>query len=285
MGLSAYDSSNKEPKDQDYNKEELKLDGSVVGEFINRRLDVDRDAKIIITSRSSSTGLGKTTCAVQKCRYIDRNGWSAEEKAFINVNDYLNYYLNESSSGDCLLLDEVEAGADNRRAMSNTNVKLSKAWATMRFKNVVTIVTLPTTSMVDGRLLELADIWINVVNRGLANPYFLWVNDFTGEIRRIKVRHPHTGDPEYIRFEDLSNDPDMEILDKMKDSDVFGESDQTYDSEDVRKEKDKAYEEKRNEIIKSLWENTDLTQKEIGKIVEPEDPITQQSVSHILNKE
>ena len=57
------------------------------------RLSNDNDIKIIIQGANSQTGIGKTTLAIEICRAIDENGWSAEDKAFIQIQKYLNSYL------------------------------------------------------------------------------------------------------------------------------------------------------------------------------------------------
>lgn len=272
------DKESDEPDEQ-----RLKLDGSVFGEFLKYRLNQNRDAKIIITSRSSSTGLGKSTLAILIAEWIHRTQdiehWDAEEFAHINVRDYINQYLSESP-GRALLLDEIEAGADSRRAMSSDNVDLSKAWATLRFKNIITIATLPTTSMLDKRLLELADVWINVMSRGIAIPYFIWINDFTNEMRRVAAKHPETGSKEILHWDAIDDDPNFQYMKKIKDRDVFGKKDRTYDYSEVQSKMDKAKREKRNEIVRDLYENTSMSQSDIGTILD----MTQQQVSQIVNK-
>lgn len=269
---------NQTSEDETEEKQKLKLDGSVLGEFIKYRLKENRDAKIIITSRSSSTGLGKSTLAILIAKWIQED-WSAENDAFINVGDYISSYLNTESDGRAIVLDEIEAGADSRRSMSSDNVNLSKAWATLRFKNVVTIATLPTTSMLDNRMMELADVWINVMSKGVAIPYFIWINDFTGDLRRVAAKHPKTGAKELIHWDEISDDEDFKTLSEMKNTDVFDGSEQRYNKDDVEKAKKKAARAKRNEIIETLYENTNLSQRDIGNLVD----LKQQAVSQILN--
>jgi predicted XRE-type DNA-binding protein len=279
MSISEVTDSDGETDDE----QRLKLDGSVMGEFLKYRLKNNRDAKIIITSRSSSTGLGKSTLAILIAEWIHRTQgierWNAEKFGFINVNDYISTYL-DSEPGTALLLDEIEAGADNRRAMSSENVNLSKAWATLRFKNVVTISTLPTTSMLDGRLLELADIWINVMSRGIAIPYFIWINDFTNELRRVAAKHPETGAKEIIHWDSIDSDENFQYMSELKDTDVFSDNDKTFDYSEVQSKKKQARRDERNEIIKTLYENTNLSQSQIGQLVD----LQQQAVSQIINQ-
>lgn len=196
---------------------------SKLGMFILYRLLNNRDCKVIITSSGSTTGTGKTTLAVILCRWIRRMAndifdesktWTAEEWATVDLGDYFRCYKN-SDSGDAILADEIEYSADRRRAMSDDNLKLSHAWSILRYQNVVTVATLPSVSMLDSRLMELGDVWINVTRRGEANPYYLTVNDFSGEI--IRHRLHNAGYQEVVKWDPLpEGDPDLAYLDGQK---------------------------------------------------------------------
>lgn len=196
---------------------------SKLGLFILYRLVNNRDCKVIITSSGSTTGTGKTTLAVELCRWIrkasndvfnDDKSWNAEDWATVDLGEYFRQYK-QAGRGDAILADEIEYSADRRRAMSDDNLKLSHAWSILRYQNVVTVATLPSVSMLDQRLMELADVWINVVRRGRANPYYLTVNDFTGDI--IRHRFHRLGYQETIKWDGLpDDDPDMAYLDAQK---------------------------------------------------------------------
>lgn len=269
-------------------REIAQLDGSVLGEFIKYRLTNNRDVKVIVTSKSSSTGLGKTTLAIQINRWIyDKffnDYWSAEKYGFLDVENYIDTYQ-KSQEQTPLLIDEIEHGADSRRFMSKENVGLSHAWATLRYKNIFSIATLPTTSMLDSRMMELSDIWINVVKRGVALAYYIWINDFTGELYKIPIRHPETANREVMSFGDLDGDPAFEYMSKLKDATVTGKDTRRFDNEEVQKEKKKAAKDKRNQIIYHIYEQTDLSQSDIAKALGNFDEISsQQSVSRIIKK-
>lgn len=275
------DKQTQKQENTDQNLRKLNLDGSLLGEFIKYRLENNRDAKIIITSKSASTGLGKSTLAILIAEWIHQKyheeKWDAEEYGYISVEDYIQKYL-DSKPQTALLLDEIEAGADNRRSMSSENVNLSKAWATLRMRNVVTIATLPSTLMLDSRMMPLADVWINVMNRGVAVPYFIWINDFTHEVKTVTAKHPETGQKEMISWNPIDDDENFKYMSELKNTDVFGKSDKTYKYSEVQSKKKEAKREKRNEIIKTLHKKTNLSQSEIGQIVD----MTQQAVSQVI---
>lgn len=224
----------------------------------------DLDAKIIITSHNSRPGLSKTTLAILLARDLDPRDWSAEEKAFMEAAEYHQAY-DEQPSGSVLLFDEIEGEADGRRSMSNKNVRLSQAWAQNRYRNMITICTLPTVSMLDNRMLELSDYWINVMSRGYAHPYRVRVNDFTGKVYRERIDE----DAE-LRYNDLPDgDPDYELLSEMKDRrrrldmEYFTAEELEQKIESAEKE---AGMECRNEWLRCLYDETDFSLRRISEL-------------------
>lgn len=263
----------------------------LMGKRIKRKLRNDNDAKVLVVGKNSQTGIGKTTFAIELCRYLDRTeeDWRAEEKAFISIPEYIEAHM-EKRKGSCLMLDEIEAGADSRRASSHDNVNLSKAWATMRAQNIATVATLPSVSMLDNRMLELADYWVLVKARGVAQPYKVSVNDFNGKVQRKPLNPDKDGNGEHIQFPDLPNDdPDKAYLDSIKDDTVWEltETAQKLSVKEHRKKVKKAIRdaklEKRNEMIYEIYNDpetdfstTDLSNFEwVG--------ISQSQVSEVLN--
>lgn len=237
-----------------------------LGNVARDRLQRDRDIKIIIIGEDSQTGIGKTTLAILLCRYIGQHDWQADEKAFIDVQKYLNAFL-DYPKGCAFLLDEIEHGADSRRATSTENVELSQGWAKLRARNMATIATLPSTDMLDPRMTMLADFIVIVRRRGVAQPYKIKVNDFSGKVQY----KPFPGD-EHIKFSDLPDgDNDKQYLDKIKDEAVRGESLERITMREHERRQEKAIEqaksEKRNELIKSFYHRfEDISQYDIADL-------------------
>lgn len=236
-----------------------------LGREAKERLRDDNDIKILIQGANSQTGVGKTTLAIELCRFIDQNGWSADQKAFIDIQKYLNSYL-DYAGGSALLLDEIGAGADSRRSTSKENVQLSQGWQMLRARNVATVATLPSTSMLDKRMLELADYWILVKKRGIAQPYEIRVNDFTG----VVARKPFAGD-EHIRFPDLPDrDGDKTYLDDIKDRKVRDGGMRSIPlpehKEKLKNAKASAVRECRDGLVKDFYINSDLSYSDIASL-------------------
>jgi len=108
----------------------------------------NRDLKIIITSRDGQTGTGKTTLSLWLAMHFDRNGFTGD-KITVHPYEYKQLY-NEVKPGSVLLMDEGEQ-LDSRRSMSSKNVDFWNLWQTMRFRQVTSILTLPTAAVLDKR--------------------------------------------------------------------------------------------------------------------------------------
>lgn len=250
-----------------------------LGFAIKWNLQNDYDAKVILTSHNSKPGVGKTTLAIHAAREWDQSGeWSAEDKAVMSGGAYQSLY-EEVEPGSVILFDEIEGAADSRRAMSHQNVNISQAWAQNRYRNVCTIATLPTVSMLDNRLLEMADFWVNVLQRGRAKPHHIKVNDYDGSI----YRDPLDG---HIMWSDLPNDdPDYNLLKDMKHKRRKHE-DKHYRQEEVDKIADKVEKttkmEYRNDLIRDLANGGGLTTYEIAELDQID--LSQGRVSQIVNE-
>lgn len=280
---------------------------SMLARFILYRLNSGRDVKIITVARGGATGTGKTTLAVliaqwvhsllrctrcsyyndqnqligglfppncDRCPYCGHNEatrgtpWNAEDGAYIDVWPYCAYYANEASEAEAIILDEAEAGADNRRSMSNENVKISQYWSALRWKNCVNIATLPSTLQVDKRLEQLGDVLINVQYRGVADIYWYWLNDREKQIFEIPVKS-EIGLQERIFFESIEKNEEYLLMNEMKKV-HFGEGGikSTYTNEDVEEMREEMEDKLRVETTEKLLDKTNLNQGDIGEIVE-----------------
>lgn len=242
----------------------------------------DLDAKIIITSHNSRPGLGKTTLAIKMARDFDRGDWDAESKAFMDAHNYQNAYA-KLPKKSALVFDEIEGEADSRRGTSTKNVELSQAWAQNRYRNMITICTLPSVNMLDKRMIEMSDYWINVIDRGMAHPYRVLVNDFDGSVYRDRI-----DDNAVIRFTDLPNgDDDYQLLKQQKHRRRTADGNKKYLSEAEHKEelnkkievKKRAY---RDEWIRALAAETDMTYQNIADLSVVD--VRQPRVSNIVNE-
>jgi len=173
-----------------------------------RRHRSGRDLKVIITQRDSETGGGKTTLACFLALSWDPHGWDGEKKGTVSAQEFLDTYPTLPPHS-ALIMDEAEE-LDARRSMASENIEFSKDWMMMRTRQIDSILTLPTTSALDKRLLELADVRINVTARGEAECYRIKIDDHNPQ-RGAQQWHMHS-----IQWPDLSDHPEFLKLDEQK---------------------------------------------------------------------
>lgn len=183
-------------------------------QLVAKRYHQGRDLKVIVTAKDAQTGTGKTTLAFfladQWQQMLRDEPWLAEKHATLDIYDYLDKYRS-LPQGSVLLLDEAEE-LDSRRAMANKNVDFSHYWMKMRVRQVMTILTLPSTTALDTRLEELADVWIEVTRRGRAIVHDIRVNSYNKSVQTWKV---HT-----LEWPDVADHPQMKVLDRMKNENI-----------------------------------------------------------------
>lgn len=196
----------------------------------------------------------------------DWNGFNTDN-ATVFVNEYLNRYM-EAPRGAVLIMDEAEQ-LDARRSMSNRNVDFANKWQQLRYRQVDSILTLPTTSALDKRLEELADCWINVIHRGFGIVHRIKVDDYDKSLFR---QQSHA-----ITWPDMDNHPMKVYLDRRKDEMAKGA---VYDDDDAGEvvDPDKIRKETRDTLLKRIYEETDVTQADLAGPAE----ITPQHVSRIV---
>jgi len=189
-------------------------------------------------------------------------------KATLEPQSYIDRYL-ETMPGEVLIMDEAEQ-LDSRRSMSNTNVEFADRWQQLRYRQVDSILTLPTSSALDKRLEELADIWINVIDRGLAEVYKTTVNDRSKEINQIPLQT--------ITWPDISDHEVKLQLDAKK------KKKNEQQNERAKKEEEavdpaKVKKQTRDEYMKAVYRETDLTQRDVADAFD----LTVGTVNQILN--
>jgi len=231
--------------------------------FIDR-MEAERDLKIIITASDAQTGVGKSTLAFWLAAswhpIYTGEPWSAENGATYDVAEFLDSYT-QLQAGSVLLMEEAEQ-LDARRSMAGENVDFSHYWMAMRVRQVVSILTLPSTTALDKRLWELSDVWINVKRRGLAEVHESQINDYEQKLWNEPV--------EQMTWPDVSEHEEMRKVDRLKEEKIErGLSDVSGDDEQTDVDPDKVKRQEKQAIAQRLRESEalDLSGSEIGEIV------------------
>lgn len=231
------------------------------------RMENGRDLKVIITAKDAETGVGKSTAgfalAASWHPIYAEEPWSADTYGSYDIGPYLEQYLS-SPAGSVLQMEEAEQ-LDSRRAMSGNNVDFSHYWMAMRVRQIVSILTLPSTSALDKRLWQLADVWINVEHRGRAQVYRIGVNSFNGEM--------YTEFMHQFSWPDVADHPEMKKLDREKDEKIErGLGDVADDAAEIPEPKE-VRREHAIEIAQRLrdWDKYDLSGEDIGHALDRSD--------------
>lgn len=180
---------------------------------MNHKIEQGKDIQIVIVGRNAERGLGKTTLAILLCKILDRHGWD-HSKGTVNFDEYKELY-HDLPERSAILLDEMELMADSRRALSKENVQLSQVWSMFRYRQMITIGTIPSADQLDKRMKKLSSGRITVVERGLAFPYKYRVDDFSGIVTPLRYRNKY-GMKEQIRFFDLDGSEDYKKMHEKK---------------------------------------------------------------------
>lgn len=176
-----------------------------------KRIVDGRDLKIIITADDSETGVGKTTLAgwlALNWNYMfSGEMWTADQYATLDPKEYFQM-VTDVPTGTVVIIDDAEE-LDARRSMQDMNVKFSWWWMIMRLKQIITILTLPSPAAIDSRLEELADVWINVQQRGRGLVHDIGVQSYgTRDVTTKKVH--------MVDFPDISTHPELDALREKK---------------------------------------------------------------------
>lgn len=188
-----------------------------------KRIKQDRDLFVVITAKDSDRGVGKTTCALWWClswtqMFTDHGWWcnaddasngmaTVDPEEFFEIVDKVG---EEYQPGTTIFLDEAEQ-LTGRRAMDDQNVEFIQRMQMMRKKQAITILALPDPSALDPGIEALSDVWVNVTRRGHAMVHRMGVESYGSRNNITKPWHR-------VEFPDVSDHPQMEQLDAMKDA-------------------------------------------------------------------
>lgn len=243
---------------------DIPVDAEFTGPFfqaIGKRKLEGRDAKTLVTADHAQTGVGKSNL----CDFLGYVCDTTEEgfgerKIAIEPPKFFSLY-GVVEPGSALVLEEGEQ-LDARRAMSNENVDASHTWAKERVRQIIAFINLPSPEMIDGRLELLADFWINVEVRGRAKIYQKKVN-------RMK-RAVYYETMQYLEWPNMDKSKTFKMMERQKLNHIDDESAgnnwlrQSEVDKLVKKARKEADRERRDEMLASLFRETELTAGEIA---------------------
>jgi len=245
-------------------------DGYPFSKLYRKRVAENQDLAIIISDHQNRRGTGKTIFSLKLASLMDRTEEGiTQEKVAVGPNQLLESYM-ELPKGSALVLDEAEAGLSKYEAASGVNKAMRELVSMGRIQEKYLVLNLPASSELDRDLKALCDFWFMVQSKGKALGHFLRWNPYSEEPRTPKTDSWEWSDiPE---SSDLRNVYDYLTSEKL--AHLRGEREESSQrvtaseaKNMVEKAKEEAQTETRNELLSSVYESTDVTQKELAESV------------------
>jgi len=243
---------------------------------MRKRIKQGRDVKIFFSAENGETGVSKTSGAVCMGYALDnsrtgltRGSCTVQAPEFIQKYDTL-------PKGGVLIGDEWTSEGDSRRANSHGNVNMSYQWAMRRYREIPSIIILPSKADLDRRIQRLADYWVLVTARGEALIHKVMIDRYDDELFFDPIQRwswPNMdGDPVYEHLEELKR--------KKSEGDALTEYYTSSEVEEIEKQaKMEGKEEERLQALQQMTEERGLSQSEAGEIF----GISQGRVSQLLS--
>ena len=238
-------------------------------------------AIIFVDAENARKGVAKTSCAIALARlFANAFGYDiSEDDMTISGENYLKRYKDQpgKEQPSAVVVDEfVGAGSgDSRRAMSNDNLRIAKAWQMLRAKRVITLATLPDWNEADPRLRKYADYrcWCREKPIGVFQPYKV-TTPFDSSASKINTEGIPKGNTERISFPNMDGNEDplyrhlTEKKEKLNESAEW-DADEMYgeDSDEPDVDKKEIRKEQKKQIAQNLRDTTEMTLQEISEKV------------------
>jgi len=247
-------------------------DGYPLTELFREKRQKNQDFSVIVSDSNNRRGTGKTTLSLQLARELDQTDEGlTPEKVALSPQEVQKAYV-ELPKGSALVLDEAEAGLSKYEASSRSNKAMREVVSMGRIEEKYLILNLPASSELDRDLKKLCDFWLLVKRRGLVQGHLLNWNNY-----KEQPRTPKAGEYTWSPIDATEDDELLEVytyLTKEKQAHLRGERDESDQlvspgevSEQVEAARSEAETQKRNELAKRFYENTELTQKEIADTI------------------
>jgi len=238
-----------------------------LGKLHRKRVAQNRDLTVLIADWNLERGSGKTTLAMRLAEACDRTDEGmTTEKATLSAQELTGAYTTQPP-GSSLVLDEGQADASNRRAMSGVNEALRKIVGMGRVEQKYLFLTAPGVHQVDKDIRNMCDVWIFVRSLGEAqmfrvkyNPFanheltndwgsLTWPGDLPGELGDV--------------YDELTAEKRRRLRGDGDDGDGYVDAAEAAKSAEQAAEQ--AERQKRDELLRQIYNNTDgMTQQKLA---------------------
>jgi hypothetical protein len=245
-------------------------DSCPLGKLYRKRVAQRRDLTVFVADWNLERGSGKTTLALRLAAAFDRTDEGVTtDKATISAEELTNAYTSQPK-GSALVLDEGQADASNRRAMSGVNEALRKIVGMGRVEQKYLILTAPGVNQVDRDIRNMCDIWVFVRSLGEAQMFRVEYNPFgdhevTHDWGTLRWPADLPG-PLQDTYDDLTRRKRARLRGEGDNGQGFVPADEAAKSAEEAAER--AERQKRDELLAEIYRNTDgMTQKKLADSV------------------
>jgi hypothetical protein len=153
-------------------------DNCPLGKLHRKRVAQGRDLTVLVADWNLERGSGKTTLAMRLAAAMDQTeAGFTQSKATLSAEELTDAYTREPARS-ALLLDEGQAAASNRRAMSGINEALRQIVGMGRVEQKYLLLTAPGVHQVDKDIRNMCDVWVFVRRLGEAQMFRVRYNPF-----------------------------------------------------------------------------------------------------------
>jgi hypothetical protein len=257
-------------------------DGYPFTSLYRKRVAENQDLAIIISDHQNRRGTGKTIFSLKLASLMDRTDEGiTTEKVAVGPDQLLEAYMS-LPKGSALVLDEAEAGLSKYEAASGVNKAMRELVSMGRIQEKYLVLNLPASSELDRDLKALCDFWFMVQNKGRALGHHLRWNPYTEEPRTPKTETWEWSDiPKNSELRDVYDYLTSEKLAHLRGE--REESSQRITASEaqsmIEEAKEEAKTETRNQLLSSIYDSTELTQKELAQSV----GLSRSRVADLLN--
>lgn len=190
-------------------------------------------------------------------------------KATLSAQELTDAYTREPH-GSALVLDEGQAAASNRRAMSGVNEALRQIVGMGRVEQKYLLLTAPGVHQIDKDIRAMCDVWIFVRELGEAQMFRVRYNPFgnhelTDDWGTLTWPGDLPGDLEDV-YGELTAEKRRRLRGEGEDGQGYVDADTA--AERAEKAAQKAERQKRDNLLRQMYQNNeDMTQKKLADAV------------------
>lgn len=241
-----------------------------LGKLHRKRVAQGRDLTVLIADWNLERGSGKTTLAMRLAEACDRTEEGiTEDKATLSAQELTSAYTREKPRSS-LILDEGQADASNRRAMSGVNEALRKIVGMGRVEQKYLFLTAPGVHQVDKDIRNMCDVWIFVRRVGEAQMFRVRYNPFgnhelTDDWGTLTWPGELPGNLQEV-YDKLTAEKQRRLRGKGEDGDGYVDADEAAQS--AERAAEEAERQKRDELLRTIYQNnSDMTQQKLADSV------------------